>query len=365
MDKSLLTLTHSSRLTDLNLCSINYFNKRYYFKPDRLNNLPYFERLKPVSEFNSYVGSVSFFILSFQKDLLPEINYIGTIKLGEKAQQAVQVSEKEMIIGYESKVALYRFKKDILSYNKINDSEWVQIREFHNPLFPGIHTIFPLDAERVVLSCAAPDAAIVFNYRSGRVECILRMPEEDYGRNYDLNDTTDLRKHYIHNDCQTTHINSAYPIPGTNEMVVSALIPGSVGIFNLKNGSYREVTKGFVGCHGARVNDKAQIYFADSVNGVIVFLDEDGSIDFRFGVYSRWLHDVQQIRGNIYALSLADKNEMLICDIKQDKILYSKKFITFKSSWEVKDSVIRILKKIPFWYGNSTQFLSYSLRQGQ
>lgn len=360
MNKSLLILTHSGRLTDPGLCSIGYFNKRYYFKPDRLKKLPSFEELEPVGAFNTYDGSISFFTLSFERKLHIGVKYIGTIKLDEKAQHAIQVSEREIIVGYESKVTLYRFKRNILSYHKISSNNWVQIKEFYHPLFPGIHTIFPLDAERVVLSCAAPDAVIVFNYRSGNVESILRMPEEIYGHNYDINDKTDLRKHYIHNDCQTTHINSAYPIPGTDEIVVSALIPGCVGIFNLSNGSYREITKGYIGCHGARVNDKGQIYFADSVNGVIVFLNDDGSIDFRFGVYSRWLHDVQQINGNIYALSLADKNKMVICDVITNEILYTRKFFTFNSSWEVKDNVIRILKKLPFWFGNSTQFLSFT-----
>ena len=79
------------------------------------------------------------------------------------------------------------------------------------------------------------------------------------------------------NDLQTTHINDASSMDGGSRVVVSTLIQGAIGVFDLGGGSYQEVTRGLVGCHAARVNDEGVIYFADNCGGALVELERKNS----------------------------------------------------------------------------------------
>lgn len=82
------------------------------------------------------------------------------------------------------------------------------------------------------------------------------------------------------------------------------------------------MTRGFIGCHGARTNSEGEIYFSDSCTGSLVVLDEESRIKRRFRVDSLWMHDSLQIRDNIYAFSISDKNELHFYDIHRMKLLH-------------------------------------------
>jgi hypothetical protein len=358
-DLGILILTHSSRLTDLHLCSLNYLTKRYEDR-DRLNKLPPFEQLQPVSEQIDYTGSVSVYrVLSNNVSDQTSFKFIGNIKGKGSArpQHVTMLNPYDLIVGYEDHLELWRFQEPLNATERIKTSNYTVEKKYHHPFFPGLHTVNPISKDHVVVSCSAPDAILILNLHSGKVEQILRMPEEFYGRNYDLTMKMDLWKHYIGNDYQTTHINSAYPMEDGRKIVVSTLIQGAIGIFDLQDNSYKEIIRGFVGCHGARVTDDGRIYFADSVTGCLVFLDENGGISRRFGVDSRWLHDVVQLKDQIYAFTVADLNELRIYNIQTGDLLFRQKFLTCPDK-----KLHALCRRLPFYVGNSTQLLSYWMR---
>jgi hypothetical protein len=137
------------------------------------------------------------------------------------------------------------------------------------------------------------------------------MPESIYGRNFDLSRADSVVEHYIPNDLQLTHINSAsFWCDG---IVVSTLI-GAIGWFDLQ-GQYRELLRGFVGCHGIRPQARTgPLYFSDSCLGVVVFLNSKLGISRRVDTQSRWLHDALQLGGDVFAVSIADHNQVSIVD---------------------------------------------------
>jgi len=161
------------------------------------------------------------------------------------------------------------------------------------------------------------------------------MPEEIYGRNYDLKLTDDTRMHYIRNDFQLTHINCASEFH--DGYLVSALIQGLIGFFDV-NGKYNEITRGFVGCHGVRpVHDEEFFYFSDSTTGTLIEMDLQGNIKRRFYIESKWLHDALYIKKNYYLLVPSDKNTMELWNIESEEKI-----------WEVKCDIL----------GATTQFIS-------
>ena len=356
VDVGILILTHSSRLTDLQRCSLNYLTERYE-DCDRLNKLPPFEQLQPVCEQIDYTGSVSIYrVLSNNVSSQLSFKFIGNIKGKGNArpQHATMLNPSDLIVGYEDHLELWRFRKPLNSTKRIKNNSYAVEKKYHHPFFPGLHTVNPIAKDQVVISCSATDAVLILNLNTGKVEQILRMPEDLYGLNYDLTTEMDLWKHYIGNDYQTTHINSAYSLEDGRKIVVSTLIQGAIGIFDLKDNSYQEITRGFVGCHGARVTDEGKIYFADSVTGCLIFLDENGGISRRFGVNSRWLHDVIQLKGEIYAFTVADLNELRVYNIQSSNLLFRQKFFTCRNK-----KLHKLCRRFPFYKGNSTQLLSY------
>jgi len=355
-DLGIMILTHSSRHTDLQQCSVNYLTRRYE-DPERLKKLPPFEKLDPISEQEYLTGSVSIYRVLLTNGINGvHFQHIGNIKGKgrERAQHAAMLNSTDLLVGYEEYLELWRFRKPLQSIDRITkDIHYVE-KEYHHPFFPGLHTVNPISKDHAVISCSAPDAILILNIETGQVAEILRMPQSIYGHNYDLVQEMDLWRHYIGNDYQTTHINSAYPMRDDRRILVSTLIQGAIGVFDLQDRSYKELFRGFVGCHGARVNDAGRIYFADSVTGCLVFLNDDGSITQRFCVNSRWLHDVHHIRGDIYAFSVADLNELHVYNIQTGDLLFRQKFFTCRYS-----IFNKICIKLPFWVGNSTVFLSY------
>lgn len=332
-----LALTHSSRRTNLDRCSAEFLSRRFG-DPRRLDRLPPFEILPPPKLL--YSGAVSLFRV-LEDDGRFRLDRIGTVKDGEKIQHVALLDGGDLLVGFEHRVERWRPPRRL-------------VRRYGHPHLAGLHTVEPLDGGRAALSCSSPDAVLILDLESGEVERTLRLPADLYGRNYDLSADRDLRRHFIGDEQQTTHVNQAFPFDGGRRILVSTLIQGAVGVFDLATGAYEEMARGFVGCHGARVSEEGRIYFADSPNGHLVFLDERGAVTRRFDAGSRWLHDVQQIRGAVYAFALADSNELRLWDIDHGTLLARRRFFT----WPV-EGLFGVARRIPRWLGNSTQALSF------
>lgn len=355
MADGVLLLTHSSRVTDLRHCARDVLVRRYA-DPGRLERLPPFESLPPMSSPHA-VGSLSALRVAVDDDASVRVDDLGFLRERHRPQQVAILNDREWVVGYEDDVELWRLDRPLADLKRLSWKIVRRRRVFKHPHLPGLHTVMPLDADRVVVSSSAPDAALVLNVRSGEVERLLRMPAGVYGRNYDLTPDMDLSRHYIGNDLQTTHVNSASPWSDGSRLVVSTLIQGAIGIFDLKGGGYRELARGFVGCHAARVNDQGGVYFADSCGGALVELGEDGSVRRRFETGSQWLHDVLQIAGPIYAFTVADTNELRLYNVETSACLYRRRFFGFGKSYFY--YLQPLLRHWPGWRGNSTQFMSF------
>lgn len=350
--RKLLFITHSGRVTDANRCSLNFLTARYHSTQDRLKRLPPFEELPPEREYATYGGAISIYLVENPEKAECRVRKLGAIREKRKVQHVAVISPTDVLVGFQSAIERWQFREPLDSLDRV-PARYEIIRRYRHHFLPGLHTIFPVTSELVAISASASDAVLLMNITNGNVERVLRMPEEIYGCNYELSATMDLSEHYIHNDCQTTHINCAFPFDRGRRLVVSTLIQGAIGIFDLESGSYRELIRGFVGAHGARVSEEGSVYFADSVNGNLVFVNNDGAITRRFSVESRWLHDVQQVAGSLYAFTLADRNEFAVIDIDDGRMVYRKRFRVLSEN-----KLLSAYGRVVGWLGNSTQFLS-------
>jgi hypothetical protein len=138
------------------------------------------------------------------------------------------------------------------------------------------------------------------------------------------------------NDFQLTHINCAYP--WRSGILVSTLIQGAIGWFD-EHGQYQELLRGLVGCHGVRIDQRnSRMFFCDSCLGTVVFLSSDYRIEHRVSTGSVWLHDAEQVSPDVFALSVADRNQIEIIEFSSRKVL------TIAPCGD---------------FGNSTQLISY------
>lgn len=345
-----LTLTHSSRETDLERCSVQFLTRRYS-DPARLASPPPFDSLPPAPTL--YSGAVSIFLAFGDGTGRLHLRRLGSVRSRDRIQHAALLPSGDVLVGFEHRVVRWRSRLPIAEMDRIDAMDFQVAARFEHPHMAGLHTVEPLGPERVVISCSSPDALLVLDLGEGKLERILRLPRDLYGRNYDLAPGMDLRRHYIPDDLQIAHLNAAYADPTGRWLAVSTLIQGAIGVFDLETGRYEEVTRGFVGCHGARFDDRGNLYFADSATGTLVLLTEEGKISRRFGTGSRWLHDVRQLRGSVYAFALADANELRVYDIDKNELLFKATFTIW--STENPDE-----GEPPVgWLGNSVQGLGW------
>lgn len=369
----LLTLTHSSRRNDPARCSVQFLTRRFG-APGRLAALPPFEELPPPEPL--YGGAVSFFGVEVaadggekdprdSKDIKDKgrkgpgggmaLRPLGWFRDREKVQHVALLGEADLLLGYEQRVERWRLPAPVAELPGIDLRSASRVWRAEHPHLAALHTVAPLPGgRRALLSSSAADAVLVLDLATGAVERTLRLPAELYGHNYELSAGRDLRRHFIGDEAQTTHVNAAWPTPDGRRAVVSTLIQGAIGELDLESGGYRELTRGFVGCHGARVSAEGEVYFADSTAGCLVFLDADGRIARRFGVRSRWLHDVQQIGGPVYAFALADRNALEVWDVAREVLLGRRRFV----SWPF-EGAFSLAARLPGWRGNSVQALGF------
>jgi len=356
---ALLTLSHSSRRTNLARCSADFLTRRFG-APDRLRDLPPFESLPPPEPL--YSGAVSLWRVEVDGAGGVALRPLGAVRDREKIQHAVPLGGTDLLVAYEQRVERWRLPAPISPISarraelpRIDRAACAPrsiVGRWEHPWLAGLHTVAPLPGDRALLACSASDALLVLDLASGAVERAFRMPAALYGRNYELTPAMDLRRHSIGDEQQSTHVNAAHPFDGGRRAVVSTLIQGAIGVFDLATGAYEELARGFVGCHGARVSAAGEVYFADSPAGHLVFLDAAGRVARRFDAGSRWLHDVQQLAGPLYAFALADANELAVWDVDRGVRLWRRRFLT----WPV-EGLFPLARRLPAWLGNSTQAL--------
>ncbi|HSS75337.1 MAG TPA: hypothetical protein VLV54_01200 [Thermoanaerobaculia bacterium] len=344
-----LTLTHSSRTTNLARCSVQFLTHRFG-DPERLQRLPPFESLPPSEAL--YSGAVSFYRVLTESGRV-RLESLGHVRSRDRIQDVAVLSVDDLLVGFENRLERWRLHASIDRLTRITGAEVEVSWRFEHPHLVGLHTVEPLGDGRVALACSTPDAVLILDLARGEVERTLQLPSSLYGRGYELKESDDLRRHAIPDEAQTTHVNAAHRA-GNSRLVVSTLIQGAIGSFDLASGAYEEVCRGFVGCHGARMSVEGEVYFADSTAGMLVFLTPEGRIARRFATGSRWLHDVQQIAGSVYAFALADCNELRVYDIATGDLLVRRRFLL----WPL-PGLFGLARRLPGWLGNSAQALGF------
>lgn len=309
MGRHLLFVTHTSRPVDLDGCDLNQLTARYG-RPDRLADLPPFESLPGLvgGGWASYTGHLSLHVVDVDASKVTA-RTVGEFRPEGKVQHA-NVVGADLVVCFEGHVEVFRswWTDD---EPRLDATQRVIIDD---PWFAGVHTVFPIDDRTCVVSCSAPDAVVVLDVPTGHVVRRLRMPSALYGSNYDLTEQDSVHEHYIPNDLQMTHVNGAHP-DGHGGVYVSALIPGDVGHFDAE-GRYSRIVRGLVGVHGVRtLHDGSGIYFADSCAGMLVLADHRGEVNRRWDGQSAWMHDVQQLEGDVFALARSEHNVVSFVDL--------------------------------------------------
>jgi len=346
-----LTLTHSSRTTNLARCSVQFLTRRFG-DPGRLRGLPPLAGLPPAEVL--YSGAVSFHRVLAGGGRV-SLEPCGQVRHRDRIQHVALLAADDLLAGFESRLERWRLRSPLDRPRRLTAADVEVVATFEHPHLVGLHTVEPLGEGRVALSCSAPDAVLVLDLASGAVERTLRLPAALYGQGYELAGA-DLRCHAIPDEGQTTHVNAAHRDhrDDGSGLVVSTLIQGAIGRFDLASGAYEELCRGFVGCHGARVSAEGEVYFADSTGGMLVFLPPEGRVARRFATGSRWLHDVQQIVGSVYAFALADRNELRVYDVGSGELLWRRRFLL----WPL-PGLFGAARLLPGWLGNSVQALGF------
>jgi hypothetical protein len=297
LGRPLLCVVHSDRPVQEAHNDINYLERRFA-SPLRLPPAEPLETLAPARAFTPYLGAISAYDIGETGDQ-PPVLVCAFRPDTYKPSHAMWHNDRLWVLGTE--------------HIEVYDAQLESLTAIYDPWLAGGHTIAPDGRGRVLVSCSASDAILAFDEDTGGLSQVWRVPEAWYGRNYPLSREHSVVDHYIHNDSQLTHINCAWPWRGG--FLVSLLIPGVIG-WSDGNGDYREIVRGFVGCHGARVrSDIEEIYFSDSCSGMLVFVDRHGDVIRRVGTGSRWLHDAVQIHGDLFAMAPFDHNEVLLMNV--------------------------------------------------
>jgi hypothetical protein len=302
-ERKYLFITHSDRPLALELCDLNYLERRYA-RPGRLPPAVPFEALQPSTTHSPYHGEITVHDLGPDGRDPPRL--VARFRPpGYKPQHAVWHEGHLWVVGVEH-LAVY-------------DASLAPVARIEDPWLAGGHTVIPDGAGRMLVSCSASDSVLVVDARRFQVVGAHRMPERLYGRNYELSRQHSVVDHYITNDLQLTHVNCASPWRGG--ILTSSLIPGALGWFDV-SGHHKELLRGFVGCHGARVATGGEIYFCDSCVGALVFVDDRMTIRRRIGTGSKWLHDAVQVEGDLFALAVYDQGEVWLMDVASRTVLH-------------------------------------------
>ncbi len=306
-DKPLFCVTHADRITQLDRCDLNFLEKRYG-DPERLANMPPFSSLTPISMHQPYGGAVTIWSLEDCGTITPRLN--AYLRPEYKPQHAIWHKGILWVLGID-RLLLY----------KPQGKAFQQVGLVEDPWLSGAHTITPDKEGNLLVSCAGSDSILIIDSSSLQVVSALRIPASVYGINYPLTRTDSVVEHFIPNDFQLAHVNCVWP--WRDGAVISTLAQGAIGWFDSK-GVYRELIRGFVGCHGIRARrDSDALYFSDSCIGIIVLLDEKMQIKNRIRIGSMWMHDALELNERVFAVTCADRNQVEFFDTQTRSVIGS------------------------------------------
>ena len=260
-----------------------------YTRPGRLKELPPFQELPPAQGARSHTGHLTLFDLTLDGDGIT-LAATRCIDSQDKIQDACRMGRR-LVICLEDYVIVHPADTDDVAI----DSE---LERIDDPWFAGLHTVFPVDDSRCVISASAPDAILLLDIKQRRVVWRWRVPADRYGRNYELTDLMSVQDHHIANDLQLAHLNCAFP-DGDGGFWISTLGQGDIAHVSA-SGAYELLATGFVGCHGLRYSQELScLYFSDSCNGRLISIGHDRVAKTIGTVESYWLHDAQHLAGDI------------------------------------------------------------------
>jgi hypothetical protein len=171
-----LTLTHSSRTTNLARCSVQFLTRRFG-DPGRLRDLPPLATFGPAEVL--YSGAVSFYRVSREAEGRVRLAVLGAIRHRDRLQHVVRYAAKgadELLAGFENRLERWRLRAPLEDLRRVTRKDVTVVRRYEHPHLVGLHTVEPLEGGRVALACSASDAVLVLDLASGEVERTLRLP---------------------------------------------------------------------------------------------------------------------------------------------------------------------------------------------
>ena len=291
---SCLLVTHASRPFVEARASLNALESRFSAK-GRLLDLPPFDTLPSVQEAVPFSGALTLWDVDRVARKPPVL--VGEYDPGYKIQSAVFRGDQLLVLGEDRiEVLTPGFRQ----------------KTIEDPWLVGGHTIC-CDKRGFAYATSAPaNAVLKIDVDAGKVVERIRLPD-CYGAGYPLTESDDLRLHFVPTDLQPTHINSA--VPCAEGLLVTLCIQGVVGVID-SAGQFREIVRGYRGCHGGRIDKTTGLlYFTDSAAGIVWFAEyETGQIASRIKLDSAWVHDADHIREDLFAVALSDHNRVDVID---------------------------------------------------
>ncbi|HEY1727968.1 MAG TPA: hypothetical protein VGG22_06330 [Candidatus Baltobacteraceae bacterium] len=306
-----LLISHSTRRFDHRRSSTEFLRARYADR-ERLRNLPAFETLASASTAHSLHGALTHVRLSASGGDL-SLEPIRCIDSRELIQQAALVGTRLVICSNGFMCVL-----PALDY-RLRGDEFDRGSPFRidDPWFAGLHTVVGIDSDSCLVSAAGPDAVLWVDLESRRVTHRFRLPEDRYGSNYPVTLETSVNEHYIPNDYQLGHLNSAFP-DRHGGCYFTTLGQGDVAHVD-RNGKWEIIASGYIGLHGLRESlDRTFLYFSESPTGKLWKIAH-GSVYLMADIETKWLHDSQQISPTLFACLSVDRNELLLIDTLSGK----------------------------------------------
>ncbi len=307
-----LLVTHSTRKFDHARASADFIRARYADR-SRLENVPPFETLASSSTKHYMHGALTHFRLRFFGEEA-SLEALRCIDSRELIQHAVVVGGRLVVCCSGFLVVLPSIHYPLTGTEFDPGSPF----RIDDPWFSGLHSVVPANDEECVVSASGPDAVLWVDLRKKIVTRRFRLPESLYGVNYRLTPEMSVHDHYIPNDYQLGHLNSAFP-DDDGGCFVTTLGQGDIGHFD-REGRYERLATGYVGAHGIRRSlDGSYLYFTESPAGKIRKLSFQGNVGTIAQVRTGWLHDAQQIAQDLFVCLPVDRNELLIIDVRNER----------------------------------------------